>query len=200
MLRFVGEDERSPEGLTARNGNGSRSHAHGLYSRSLRTRLAIFVGPFRWGGNERRPGSELVSRRWSPSEELQSELDRSRRFGHHFALIRISSRREIENKWSSVRDLAYGVSSLLRRVDRVWIDGTGVYLLLPECDRTMVEALLDRLHEPLSRLLGESGRSEVSSAVFPDDGMTSGALLGALTANRPAPTPVAPEHRSTPAA
>lgn len=190
MLRFVGEDERGSGVPTIGAGGDRRSAARYPARHSFGARL--IAGRFRRARNGDMVGSELVSERWSPAEELQVELDRSRRFGHHFALVRISSRREI-------RELAYGVSSLLRRVDRVWIDRTGVYVLLPECDRTMVEALFDRLGEPLSRLLGENNRSEVSSAVFPEDGLTSGALLSALNRNRQAPSK-ATRRRSTPAA
>ena len=53
-------------------------------------------------------------------------------------------------------------------------------------DRTMLEATLDRLRDPLSRLLGEDARAEVSAAVFPEDGLTSGALFSALDVNRDA--------------
>jgi hypothetical protein len=199
VLRFVGEEERSPEGLVKGNGNGSLSAAVRDPSGGSKRRLEALVDPFR-RGKARRTGSELVSRRWSGTEELQLELDRSRRFGHRFGLIRISSRRGIESGRSSLHDLGHAVNSLLRRVDRVWVDGTGVYLLLPECDRTMVEALLDRLREPLSRLVAGSEAPAVSSAVFPDDGMTSAALLSALKDNRHAPSPVAPDHRRAPAA
>ncbi|HEY7003671.1 MAG TPA: hypothetical protein VH281_05265 [Gaiellaceae bacterium] len=198
MLRFVGEEERSPEGLINGNGNGSPS-ATARDPVGPKRRLGSLVEPFRRGKAERTE-SELVSRRWSGSEELQLELDRSRRFGHRFALIYISSRRGIESGWSSLHDLGHAVSSLLRRIDRVWVDGTGVYLLLPECDRTMVEAALDRLREPLSRLVGDSEPPAVSSAVFPDDGLTSAALLGALKDNRHASSAVARDQRSTPAA
>jgi hypothetical protein len=199
VLRFVGEDGRSSEELTATNGNESPSAAARAPDRSPSRRLGGFPRPFR-RSNGWKHGAELISRRWSPLEELQLELDRSRRFGHRFALICISSRPGSEGGWSSVRELAYGVSSLLRRVDRVWIDSTSVYLLLPECDRSMVESLLERLRDPLSRLLAHNERSELSSAIFPDDGMTSGSLLEALKANCHGPSLVAPEHRSTPAA
>jgi hypothetical protein len=199
VLRFVGEDERGSKELTANNGNESPSAATDDPAARLSLRLGSVLRPFR-RSNGRRSSSELVSPRWSPMEELQLELDRSRRFGHRFALICIESRLGSEARWTSVRELGYGLSSLLRRVDRVWIDGTSVYLLLPECDRSMVESLLERLRDPLSRLLAHNERSALFSAVFPDDGMTSGALLRALKANRHGPSLVGAEHRSTPAA
>jgi hypothetical protein len=124
-----------------------------------------------------------VSERWSPAQELQVELDRSRRFGHPFALVGIWCRPKQE-RWTFLREVATALDTFVRRVDRVWIQGSGVYVLLPECDRTKLEATLERLRDPLSRLLGEDTRTEVSAAVFPDDGLTSGALISALRVNR----------------
>jgi hypothetical protein len=128
----------------------------------------------------RRIGARLERAPRSSSEELQVELSRSRRFGHSFALVRIPCRVAAEGGWNLRRDLASALSSLVRRVDRVWSEGTSVYLLLPECNRTMVEAMLARIGEPLSKLLSEEDRAAVSAAVFPDDGVTSGALYNAL--------------------
>jgi hypothetical protein len=192
VLKFVGVDEGRSEELTARLGGVTPvADAHASVPPParypLRARLGLIVGPFRRNGNGRRTGTELVSERWSPSEELQLELDRSRRFGHHFALVRITRRREFEDGWTCVRDLACELNALLRRVDRVWIDGAGVYMLLPECNRTMVEAMLARIHEPLSRMLGEEPPAVTATAIFPDDGMTSAALLGSLNGNQTAP-------------
>jgi hypothetical protein len=200
VLRFVGEDGRSPEGLAQRKGNGSRQDAavHGPVASPVR-RLGAFVDPFR-RSRERGLRAELVSQEWSPSEELQVELDRSRRFGRRFALVRISPRRGFEGGWNAVRELAYELGALVRRIDRVWIEGASVYLLLPECDRTRVEALLERLRDPLSRLLAENERPEVSSAVFPDDGMTRGALMDSLAPETHGLRVVTSEHPSTPAA
>jgi hypothetical protein len=126
-----------------------------------------------------------VSEPWSPAQELRLELDRSRRFGHPFALVGIWCRPKQE-RWTFVREVATALDTFVRRVDRVWIQGSGVYVLLPECDRTKLEATLDRLRDPLSRLLGEDARAEVSAAVFPDDGLTTGALFSALSVNRDA--------------
>lgn len=166
MSRFAGVDEGRSEGLRAE---------------SLSARLKLSVLPIRRRGPARRVASELVSERWSPSEEVRLELERSRRFGRQFALVCLSSRRGIEDRWTHVRELANELSSLLRRVDRVWIEGPRVYMLLPECDRTMVEAMLLRIREPLARLAGEDVRPDVSLAVFPEDGLTKSALYSALS-------------------
>lgn len=128
----------------------------------------------------RKNGTRRVAARWSSSEELQVELTRSRRYGHSFALVRIPCKHGPEGGWNWRREISSAVASLLRSVDRVWSEGTNVYLLLPECNRTMAEAMLARIREPLSKLLTEEERAGVSSAVFPDDGVTSGALFSAL--------------------
>ena len=181
VLRFTGTDEGRSEGLRAE---------------SLSNRLKLGV---RRRAHGRRVASELVSERWSPSEEVRLELERSRRFGRQFALVCLSSRRGIEDRWTYVRELADELSSLLRRVDRVWIEGPSVYMLLPECDRTMVEAMLHRIGEPLARLAGEDVRSDVSLAVFPEDGLTKSALYSALSTEQRTSNPVS-RRQSVPTA
>jgi hypothetical protein len=91
-------------------------------------------------------------------------------------------------------------------VDRVWPGGTSLYLLLPECDRAMGEAMLARIREPLTKLLSEEDLLAISSVLFPDDGFTSGALFDALDARsislatRPAAVVVAPATSEAPLA
>jgi hypothetical protein len=188
MLRFLGEDGGSA-GVT-RHGAGAAAEGvdSARFERRPALRARLSVRGFRRNGNGstekgRGSASELVSERWSPAQELQLELDRSRRFGHPFALVGIWCRPKQE-RWTFLRDVATALDTFVRRVDRVWIQGSGVYVLLPECDRTKLEATLERLRDPLSRLLGEDARTEVSAAVFPDDGLTSGALFSALRVNR----------------
>jgi hypothetical protein len=143
---------------------------------------------------------------WSPPEELQVELSRSRRFGHPFVLVRIPFGHDEDGGPNGREEVARTVSSLLRRVDRVWPGGTSLYLLLPECDRAMGEAMLARIREPLAKLLSEEDLLAISSVLFPDDGFTSGALFDALDARsislatRPAPVVVAPAAREAPLA
>jgi hypothetical protein len=117
---------------------------------------------------------------WGPPEELQLELSRSRRYGHSFVLVRIPCGRDEDGGSSGGEEVARRVSSLLRRVDRVWPGGTSLYLLLPESDRAMGEAMLARIREPLTKLLSEEELLAISSVLFPDDGFTTGALFDAL--------------------
>jgi hypothetical protein len=190
MLRFLGEDGGSAGVTHDRAGAAAEGVDSARFERRPAFRGRLSVRGFRRNGNGsnekgRGSASELVSERWSPAQELQLELDRSRRFGHPFALVGIWCRPKQE-RWTFLRDVATALDTFVRRVDRVWIQGSGVYVLLPECDRTKLEATLDRLRDPLSRLLGEDARTEVSAAVFPDDGLTSGALFSALRVNRDA--------------
>jgi len=143
---------------------------------------------------------------WSPPEELQVELSRSRRFGHSFVLVRVPCGHDVDGGSNGREEVARTVSSLLRRVDRVWPGGTSLYLLLPECDRAMGEAMLARIREPLTKLLSEDQLLAISSVLFPEDGFTSGALFDALDARsisletRPAPVVVVPPTPEVPLA
>jgi hypothetical protein len=124
-------------------------------------------------------------RRWAKGvgsfEDLEREVNRSRRFGHAFFLARIPCPRgSAEADGWRERTLALLIS-LVRNVDTVWSDGTDVYLLLPESDRAMGTAALARIREPLSRVLDGQERERISFVVFaPDECPTSRALLAAL--------------------
>jgi hypothetical protein len=64
----------------------------------------------------------------------------------------------------------------LRLVDRTWVDDGAVYILLPETSRTGADSLLSRLSTVAPELLP----GDVRVATFPDDGLTSGALISAV--------------------
>jgi hypothetical protein len=189
--------------------NGAEGAALALLPSSrqgVRAHIRILLRPLR--RPSRAPLRRVDARRrtvtWSPPEELQVELSRSRRYGHPFVLVRIPCGHGEDGGSNGSEEVARTLSSLLRRVDRVWPGGTSLYLLLPECDRAMGEAMLARIREPLTKLLSEEDLLAISSVLFPDDGFTSGALFDALdarsigVASRPAPvvavqqTPEAP--------
>ncbi|HYY76599.1 MAG TPA: hypothetical protein VE644_09810 [Gaiellaceae bacterium] len=131
-------------------------------------------------------------------EDLQREIDRSRRYGRSFSVVRLTSRatskpvsgREHEQRRAELEQRALMLSVLLRRLDLVWPDGEDLYVLLPEGGRAMAESMLDRIGEPLSLLIPGW---EAAVAAFPDDGVSKGALLAALgsASVRPA-APAAP--------
>ncbi len=69
-----------------------------------------------------------------------------------------------------------GVVASLRSIDLMWVGRNGVHILLPEAGRTEAEACTQRLLAFDSHLDGDA----VRVAVFPDDGVTTGALFAQL--------------------
>jgi len=215
-LSFNGTDQNgngaAPAGSapSAKNGAEGASLAMLPSSRQVvRARLRVLLRPLRRPGRAHTPHRVDARRRtvtWSTPEELQIELSRSRRYGHPFVLVRIPCGHAAGGGSNGRVEVARTVSSLLRRVDRVWPGETSLYLLLPECDRAMGEAMLARIREPLTDLLSEDDLLAISSVLFPDDGFTSGALFDALDerpislATRPAPAVVAPATPEAPLA
>jgi hypothetical protein len=145
-------------------------------------------GALRWRRSAR-PDVDAPARRQElhrrMREELWNELTRSRRYGRSFLLLRIrlarpaAVARSRHPRRPAERDktdsgLDHGV---FRRTDRVWEDEDEFFVLLPECDRSKGDAVVSRVRALLVDSLGEA---EIAMAAFPDDGVTSGALLVAL--------------------
>jgi hypothetical protein len=134
------------------------------------------------------------------------ELERSRRYGHPLALVRVvpAPARDVEHVARPVRRLrgerggrvgrdavAELVSTLrgtLRDIDSVWSDRRGVFLLLPESDVDAGYALAHRLCTADQPVL--SDEDDVRVGAFPSDGLTLDALIAAVT--RPVPAPALP--------
>jgi 4-amino-4-deoxy-L-arabinose transferase-like glycosyltransferase len=68
------------------------------------------------------------------------------------------------------------IAAHLRLVDRTWIDDGSVYVLLPESPRAAADVLLSRIRAVAPALLP----ADVRTATFPDDGLTSGAIIAAV--------------------
>ena len=66
----------------------------------------------------------------------------------------------------------------LRLVDRTWVDDGSIYVLLPESPRAAADVLITRIRADVA---GASCRSDVRLATFPEDGLTSGAIIAAVT-------------------
>ncbi|MGH3057079.1 MAG: hypothetical protein ACRDPP_02445 [Gaiellaceae bacterium] len=148
-----------------------------------------------------RPGRSEAFGRVS-FDNLEPEVRRSRRFGHSFFLARIPCPLSAAQP-DGWRDRAAAlVSSLVRDVDSVWVDGGDVYVLLPESDRAMGTAALARIRGPLTQVLPEEARDRIPCVVFaPDECPTSGALLAVLhgrVRDEKARTPAATEKAATP--
>lgn len=108
--------------------------------------------------------------------ELRRELDRSRRFGHAFVLMRMA------RHWNGA-DVVRALPSRLRSVESVWGVRKHAYVLVPEADHEIAAALVARLRREAPDLLP----ADVRFAAFPSDGLTSGALLELL--DRPVRVP-----------
>ena len=137
------------------------------------------------------------------------ELERSRRYGHPLALVRvvaIPARRD-EAKAptaSSVRfgrraragragrdaaaELVLALRDTLRDIDAVWTDRRGVFLLLPESDVEAGRSLVSRLRGGEQPFL--TADDDVRVGAFPADGLTLDSLIAAVT--RPVPAPALP--------
>jgi hypothetical protein len=133
------------------------------------------------------------------------ELERSRRYGHPLALVRIvplqpmrtrleagvdvdapSSRRARADR--AAADLVSGLRETLREIDAVWTDRRGVFMLLPESDAASGHALVGRLRSGERPLL--TGEDDVRVGAFPADGLTLDAMIAAVT--RPVAAPALP--------
>ena len=123
--------------------------------------------------------------------ELTRELDRSRRHGCEFVLVRVHAPRSPLER--ALPDGAVGLppmpqragalAAYLRGSDRTWEGTDGhVYIILPETRLADAEALLLRITQSAPHLLPSAGFSTVT---FPHDGVTSGALLASLRNRRP---------------
>ncbi|MGH3015194.1 MAG: hypothetical protein ACRDNN_09625, partial [Gaiellaceae bacterium] len=91
----------------------------------------------------------------SSLETLEHEVRRSRRFGHAFFLARIPCPLPAAEADGWHNRTAALLASSVRDVDRVWVEGRDVYLLLPESDRAMGTAALARIRGPLTQVLPE---------------------------------------------
>ena len=121
---------------------------------------------------------------------LQSELARSRRHDRQFAIVGVP-----ESVWWSSGsgdttklgiDVARSVQALVRRPDRAWLDGSMLHVLLTDCDRAEGLAFLERAAMAMPELFG---RERATLVVFPDDGITLGALAARLHDGLPESAP-----------
>ena len=115
--------------------------------------------------------------------EFHRELARARRFDRPFALVRLANAHApAPDGLVTVRD---GVAAGARRTDRAWIDGDDVLVLLPESSPTTAARFIERV---------VTGRTDIALvptlAAFPDDGITSGALIAVAYGGAVVPTPI----------
>jgi hypothetical protein len=109
--------------------------------------------------------------------EFRRELRRSRRSVRPMTLLRLPG--PIRAEAAETADLVGRSRRLhehLRLVDRTWVDDGSVYVLLPESPKAAADSLLGRLRSVAPDIVAE----DVRMATFPDDGLTSGALISAV--------------------
>lgn len=133
------------------------------------------------------PSSVFVRHAESGWSYLRTELARSRRHDRRFAVVGIpadlwspSTAADAENVERGL-DAAAAVQGLVRRPDRAWVDGSLVHVLLTDCDRQQGLAFLARARTAMPQLFADE---RVRLVVFPDDGITSAALLAGLESDR----------------
>ena len=109
---------------------------------------------------------------------LSGELERGRRYCRPFALVRVplASRAANGRALRGRRRRGAVAQDLVRSTDTAWTTDGELYLLLPESDRTSAEQCVKRLGATVDLVA-----SAAATVVFPDDGVTTGGLLGALT-------------------
>jgi hypothetical protein len=127
-------------------------------------------------------------------DAFRAELDRARRHRRTFAMARLELARPddgvvaIEGAAADTGTIQL-VGASLRITDHAWLDDGDVVILLPESDRATAEAFAERVRAI------EPGRftDRMGIAAFPDDGLTSSALLDALERGMhgaPMPSPI----------
>lgn len=124
------------------------------------------------------PSIEVPSADEAGWAEFRREMRRSRRGVRPLTLLRVVGPGPDEEGLTAdltVRSQLLGRH--LRLVDRAWVDDGSVYILLPESPRAAADVLLARIRAISPALLMSN---DVRSATFPDDGLTSGAIIAAV--------------------
>jgi hypothetical protein len=122
-----------------------------------------------------RPTTLLTAATSEPSEgwsEFHRELARARRFDRPFGIVRYVG---VGHGVMTDRHLRDKVAALGRRIDRVWLDGGDLFVLMPESDAGAVETAVARARYRVGEALERS-----IAATFPANGITSGSLIACL--------------------
>lgn len=123
----------------------------------------------------RLPAIRLAAATSEPTEgweEFHRELARARRFERPFGIVRFVG---VDRDVVTERHTRDKVAALSRRIDRVWLDGGDLFVLLPESDPGAVEAAVARARYRLGAVLALT-----VTATFPANGITSGSLIACL--------------------
>lgn len=104
---------------------------------------------------------------------LARTLAQARRYGRRAALLVVSAESGPEDPRLAIRRAALSLLGLLRDSDLATLQGSELWVLLPETDR--LGALL--LHQRILRHVPEAGSLRIGSAAFPEDGSDAESLL-----------------------
>ena len=118
--------------------------------------------------------------------EFHRELARARRLDQPFAIARFDL--PAGSEAAAIGELLEGIAAAVRRIDRAWLDDDHVLLLLPGAARPTANAALARIRVEVPM----AADLTPGMAVFPEDGVTSGALVSAAYGSGPIdlPTPL----------
>ena len=109
--------------------------------------------------------------------DFRREMRRARRGVRSLTLVRIpSSSAGLPGAAPDLATWSRQLSQHMRLVDRAWVDEGSLYVLLPESARAAADVLLERVRSAAPGLLS----SDLRVATFPDDGLTSGAIIAAV--------------------
>jgi lipopolysaccharide/colanic/teichoic acid biosynthesis glycosyltransferase len=131
------------------------------------------------GGQRAGAGRARAESAWAA---LDREIDRSRRHRHQLTLLRLGAPSGNGADPRRLIATADRLRALIRSVDDVWVDGEGLFVLLPESGRDDADGLLNRLATTAPEIVGVG---EVIVAAFPEDGLTANALRAAVGAPHP---------------
>ena len=125
--------------------------------------------------------------------EFRRELRRARRGGQPLTMIRIVADELPGDGPDGPSDLGTRARRLglhLRLVDRIWVDDASIFVLLPDTSRSAADALIGRIRAASPSQLP----AHIRIATFPENGLTSGALVAAVYdgAVESVPTPIRP--------
>jgi hypothetical protein len=125
--------------------------------------------------------------------EFRRELRRARRGGQPLTMLRIVGNELPDDGPDGQSDLGTRARRLglhLRLVDRIWVDDTSIFVLLPDTSRSAADALIGRIRAASPSQLP----AHIRIATFPENGLTSGALVAAVYdgAVESVPTPIRP--------
>ena len=118
--------------------------------------------------------------------EFHRELARARRFNGQFAIV-CFSRGESPDPDELV-SLRNEIAASSRRIDRLWIDGGHILLLLPETTQAAADAVLARIRAMAPAALA----IEPGVARFPEHGITQRGPIAAVfgSGQEDVPTPI----------